>query len=209
MKAIIKAVVFDHGGVLSRGGETGTNEKAASRAMGLDDVIQIPDLNEDLKCGRIGNAEYVQEINRRFPDAPVRLTDDVWDGVYAALRPDPLAYEFAARCREAGLRVAMLSSVNLGIAERLRADGSYDGFDPLVLSCEQGCAKPDSAVYVAVEAGLPGVDPAEILLLDDQEKHCKAARRAGWQAIRVDSPEQMVSDASAAIGAGFDAAVNA
>lgn len=198
----IEAVIFDHGGVLSKGGEKGTNEKAASRRMGLDSVIEIPDLNEDLKCGRISNAGYVDEINRRYPDAPARLTNEMWDDVYSSLQPDPEAYAFAQRCRQAGLRVGMLSSINPAMAERLYADGSYDGFNPLILSYYVGCAKPDPAIYKLVEDRLPDVHPHAILFLDDQDKCTAGALDRGWRAIRVDSTEQMIRDAGALLGLG-------
>lgn len=195
-----KAVVFDHGGVLTRGGEKGTNETAASRAMGLAEPIVIPDLNEALKCGRIGNREYVQQINQRFPDAPRRLTDAMWDDIYARLRPDPDAYAFADRCREAGLRTSILTSINPAMAACLQTDGSYDGFDPVIMSCYVGCAKPDPKIYQLVEQQLAGIDPSEILFLDDQEKCCAGARQRGWHAIRVDSTEQMIREASDLLG---------
>ena len=197
--AEIKAVMFDHGGVLTRGGEKGTNEKAASRAMGLTEVIVIPDINEALKRGAITNAEYVDEINHRFPDAPTRLTMGMWDDIYAALERDPLAYEFAERCRQAGYRVGILSSVNATIARRLYDDGSYKGFLPVVLSCFEGTAKPDPEIYAVVEEDLEdrGIRPSQILFLDDQEKCCVGARARGWQAIRVDSAEQMIRYAGA------------
>lgn len=191
----IKAVIFDQGGVLSRGGEKGTNEKAASRAMGLSDTIEIPDLTEDLKRGQIDNSQFVNEINRRYPHAPRKLSDEMWDDVYASLKPDPLSYDFARRCRMSGRQVGLLSNINPAMAERFRTDGSYDGFDPLVLSCYACCAKPDSEIYAIVEAGLPGIKPGEIFLLDDQDKCVAGALSRGWQAMKVTSPEQMVRDA--------------
>lgn len=191
----IKAVIFDQGGVLSKGGEKGTNEKAVSQAMGLDTTIEIPDLLEDLKRGRINNIQFVEEINRRYPNAPTRLSDSMWDDVYSQLKPDPLSYDFARQCRRSGLKVGLLSNINPAMAERLRADGSYCDFDPLVLSCFVGCAKPDPKIYALVEAGLPGVTPEEILLLDDQDKCVVGARKRGWQAIKVTSSKQMVREA--------------
>lgn len=191
----ILAVIFDQGGVLSRGGEKGTNEAAATRAMGLDVQIEVADLLEALKRGEISNAQFVEAINRRYPDAPERLTDAMWDDVYDSLRPDPRAYDFAHRCRESGRRVGLLSNINPAMVARLRADGSYDGFDPLVLSCEVGCAKPDPQIYAIVETRLPGIDPSQILLLDDQGKCVAGARDRGWQAILVTSPEQMIQEA--------------
>jgi HAD superfamily hydrolase (TIGR01509 family) len=191
----IKAVIFDHGGVLTRGGEKGTNEKAASAAMGLDRVIEIPELNQALKVGAITNQQYVDEINLLYPNAPYKLTMAMWDNIYDTLVPDAAAYAYAEALRDRGLVVGMLSSINQAMAVRLHQDGSYDGFSPVVLSCYQGCAKPDPAIYAVVEFHLTGVDPAEILFLDDQEKCCEGARRRGWRAIRVDSSEQMIRDA--------------
>lgn len=198
----IRAVVFDHGGVLTRGGEKGTNEKAASRAMGLDYVIEIPDINEALKRGEIANQAYVDEINVRFPDAPKPLTMDMWDDVYDQLVPDAAAYLYAQALRDRGLKVAMLSSVNALIAARLLEDGCYEGFHPLVLSCVEGVAKPDPEIYRLVEEGLGDIHPRQILFLDDQEKCCVGARRRGWNAIRVDSTEQMIADAEALLERG-------
>lgn len=197
----IKAVIFDHGGVLTRGGESGTNQKICSKAMGLADVIVIPELNEALKVGEISPIEFIEQINALYPDAPQPLTDAVWDDIYATLVRDVGAYEFAERVRRAGFRVGMLSSINVPMATRLQDDGSYDGFSPIILSCYQGVAKPDPAVFASVEFHLGGeILPEEILFLDDQEKHCASARRSGWNVIRVDSTEQMVRDASALLG---------
>jgi putative hydrolase of the HAD superfamily len=200
MVTSVKVVMFDHGGVLSRGGEKGTNEKAASRAMGLDSVIDIPDLNQALKVGRISNEQYIAEINQRFPNAPVPLTMSMWGEIYETLAFDSLSYEFVQRCRAAGLQTGILSSINPAMAEALKADGTYDGFSPLVLSCYVGCAKPDPAIYALVEQELPGIQPYEILFLDDQEKCVMGARQRGWRAIQVVSPEQMIQEASRLLG---------
>jgi FMN phosphatase YigB (HAD superfamily) len=196
----IKAVIFDHGGVLTRGGESGTNQKMCSRAMGLSEPIVIPGLNEALKIGKIEPDEFIDEVNLLYPDAPKPLTAGVWDDIYATLVRDKEAYAFADRVSRAGFRVGMLSSINVPMATRLQQDGSYDGFSPIVLSCYQGVAKPDPAVFATVEFHLQNVLPEEILFLDDQEQHCAAARRAGWNAIRVDSSEQMAREASQALG---------
>ena len=197
----IKAVIFDQGGVLSKGGGKGTNVEAASRAMGLSDTIKIPDLIEALQRGGIDNDQFVKEINRRYPDAPTKLSDKMWDDVYASLKPEPLSYDFVRRCQDSGRRVGLLSNINPAMAQRLRADGSYDIFDPLVvLSCFVRCAKPDPEIYAAVEAGLTGIRRREILLLDDQDKCVNGALSRGWQAMKVISPEQMVRDGSKLLG---------
>jgi FMN phosphatase YigB (HAD superfamily) len=167
--------------------------------MGLE-AVEAPDLIEALKRGQIDNAQFVDGINRLYPNAPKKLTNAMWDIVYASLKPEPLSYEFVRTCKNSGRRVGLLSNINPAMAELLRVDGSYDDFDPLVLSCYAGCAKPDPAIYAIVEAGLPGIKPGEILLLDDQDKCVNGAHARGWQALKVTSPEQMVRDASTLLG---------
>ncbi|HYG83742.1 MAG TPA: HAD family hydrolase [Verrucomicrobiae bacterium] len=200
MATLIKAVIFDQGGVLSLGGEKGTNEKAATRAIGLRETIVVPKLLDDLKRGRIDNNIFVQEVNRLYPDAPNVLTDKMWDDVYLSLKPERVAYDFAGKCHAAGLHVGLLSNINPAIAARLHKDGSYKGFDPLILSCEVGCAKPDPEIYAKVEQALPAIRPGEILLLDDQDKCVQGAVNRGWQALKVTSTKQLVRDASKLLG---------
>lgn len=192
----IEGVVFDHGGVLTRGGGKGTNERVASAHMGLDSVIEVPDLTRQLKTGAIRNKDYVEAVNARFPHARHRLTMAMWDEIYADLTQDWMAYDLVSRCRAAGLRTAILSSINPTVGEWLRKDGSYDGFEPVVLSYACGLAKPDPRIYRLVEDQMR-LRPQQLLFLDDQESCCAAARDQGWAAIRVDSSAQMVADVTA------------
>ena len=199
----VKAVVFDQGGVLSLGGEKGANEKAAAQVMGLPNPIVVPDLIEALKRGQIGNNEFIDEINRRYPNAPNKCTDEMWNLIHSWwLKPDERSYRLAAQCRASGRRVGLLSNINPAMVRLLRADGSYKGFDPLVLSCMVGCAKPDPEIYAVVEAGLSGIKPGEILLLDDQQKCIDGARRQGWQAMLVTDLDKMVRDVTSLLSLG-------
>jgi HAD superfamily hydrolase (TIGR01509 family) len=66
--------------------------------------------------------------------------------------------------------------------------------------CDVRCAKPYPEVFAITEKQLRGISPEQILFLDDQEQHCAAARRAGWNAIQVDSSEQMIREASQMLG---------
>lgn len=54
-------------------------------------------------------------------------------------------------------------------------------FAPIVLSHEEGCLKPEPAIYArAVERA--GVPAERIFFCDDVPEHVEAARRAGWDA---------------------------
>ena len=139
----ILAIMFDMGGVLTIGGEKGTNEKAATEGLGLSETIQVPDLLEALKRGQINNEQFVAEVNLRYSHAPYRLTSAMWAKIYETLQPEPYANRLAWLCCEAELTVGLISNINFTIADMLSQDGRYSGFRPLVLSCYAGFAKPD------------------------------------------------------------------
>ena len=57
----------------------------------------------------------------------------------------------------------------------------------LVVSQAVGCAKPHAAIYrlfwERLEAFLPGVQPSELVLVDDKEANVEAARAEGWLGV--------------------------
>ena len=55
---------------------------------------------------------------------------------------------------------------------------------PLYMSCDMGCAKPDSAFYARIEEDL-GCASDEIILLDDTLKNIEGAKAKGWSAIHI------------------------
>lgn len=196
----IVAVMYDQGGVLTVGGEKGTNEKAASRGLDLSDTIQAPHLLEALKRGQINNEQFVAEVNRLYWYAPRQLTNAMWAEVYESLQPEPFANQLAQLCRDAGFVVGLLSNINFAIAEMLSGGGRYEGFEPLVLSCYEGFAKPDPEIYEIVEERLGGIQPEQILLIDDQDKCVDGARERGWQVVKWEDPEQTFYNVRAMLG---------
>lgn len=194
---VAKAVIFDQGGVLTAEGGKGTNEHAVMRAMGLTEPVEISELLELLKRGKLTNDQFIERVNSRYSERASRpLTDAMWDDIYQALRKSQvsMAYRLADRCRKAGLRVGLLSNINPGMASRLLEGGLYKGFDPCILSCEVGYAKPDPQIYELVESQLRGIEPQQILLIDDQEKCVKGAEERGWQTVLATSTSQMIRD---------------
>ncbi|QSR31598.1 hydrolase [Nocardioides sp. S5] len=119
------------------------------RALGLDDD-QVDGLVEDYWRW------YVGTLDRPLLD---------W---FAAQRPDRLT--------------AILSNSGPGARERERHHGFEDVTDDIVYSHEVGVAKPDPAAYELAARRL-GVEPHEVLFLDDVEANVDAARRAGWHAV--------------------------
>ena len=68
-----------------------------------------------------------------------------------------------------------------------------DWFDGIVVSGEEGVAKPDARIFEIVCERFE-LEPATTLFVDDSERNVEAARSLGFDAIRFDDPDQLRSE---------------
>jgi len=195
---VIKAVLFDFGGVLSEAGKRGSVRGWLGRVYGLDvDVQKMQDVFRKMWRGQMSDDEFMDEIRRRFPDTPIVDKGDFMQHMQHFNRSEPV-YALAERLRQHGLKTGVLSNVfSIGV-QALRAGGFYNGFDPVLLSCEVGYAKPDPEFYQMAIDRL-GVQPEEIIFIDDQQYCIDPAQEMGMHVILARSPEQIVHDAEAIV----------
>lgn len=200
---MIRAVLFDFGGVLTEGGKAGSIARTLAKIYGIDEPrVRMSPVREKLTRGQISDEEFFAELNRLHPGEAKATKENFYQHGDIFVRCEPV-YQLAHILRGHGIRTAILSNVFPMSAAQLRAEGFYEGFDPLILSCDVKCAKPERAIYdVAVEKlDLP---PHEIVFIDDQEKFLEPARKLGMQTIRADSPQQIVADTLALLKAEND-----
>lgn len=193
---MIKAVLFDYGGVLSEGGKKGCIPKIFAKIYGIDVSETNPDCDLTLmvRCGEITEQEYFAEMNRRHPNGPRATPENYLAAADILMRSEPV-FELAASLREQGIMTGILSNINGTIAEELRKRGEYDDFDPLILSYELGLAKPDPELYtLAVDR--TGFKANEVLLIDDMEM-CRPPAEINMHFILATSPQQIVDDTKA------------
>ncbi len=190
---MIKAVLFDFGGVLSEAGKAGSIRRIFDAIYGLDlSAMQIDDISQKMWRGQISDEEYLAEIRRRHPDAPLVTPDEFRRHMDAFTRSEPV-YRLAEELRAAGIKTGILSNVfGIGVGP-LREGGFYDGFDPVILSCEVGLAKPEAAIYQLAAERL-GLRPEEIIFIDDQKAWLDPAGEAGMHMVLAENPEQIVAD---------------
>ena len=179
-------VVFDLGGVLA---EFGGVERMRVLA-GVDDDEEL--WRRWLTC------EWVRRFERGAcspEDFAAGVVDD-WgltltgEAFLAEFRewlvgPLPGAEDLVAQTRAAGLPVAVLSNTNKVHWEA--GAGRWplvSMFDRAFLSFEIGMVKPDPEIFERVVEDL-GVDPDQVLFLDDNRINVDAARAAGLRAERV------------------------
>jgi glucose-1-phosphatase len=68
-------------------------------------------------------------------------------------------------------------------------------FDKLILSHQVNSVKPEEKIYRSVEL-YTQKPPEEHIFIDDIEEYAEGARKAGWDAVRFESAEQLKKDLS-------------
>lgn len=192
---MIKAVLFDYGGVLADGGRPGqlSNNLAVN--------LQIPNEHaealvaegfERIKRGRISEDEFWHILEKSY-GYPIDLQHrNIWAN-WEELRPLQEMHELRDDLISEGLVVGILSNTEPNVAKLLRDHGAYDNYSPVILSCEVTYAKPDQEIYeLAIEK--LNLDPIEILFIDDQLRMIEPAKKLGMQVVHAKSTEQTIRD---------------
>ena len=182
---MIKAVVFDFGGVLMRTEDhTGRRRWEARLGLGeyeLDRAVFHSEAAIRATVGDALEAAIWQDVASRFQlsaDEIAALETDFWSG--DRLDTDLVALLASLRPR---YQTAILSNYWTGGRELIgRINGLEQVVDTIFISSEERLAKPDPRLYQRVAERL-GVQPVEIVLVDDFIANIDGARAAGWQTI--------------------------
>jgi putative hydrolase of the HAD superfamily len=189
---MIKVVLFDFGGVLTESGKKGFIAQTLGKLYDMPaSEMDVNDFHYSLRRGQAKDDQLFIELNARYGK---QITKEMFLAeVHKTFVPSQDVFKLAEDLRRHGIRTGILSNIFAMNAEVLRREGWYDGFDPVVLSCEEGVAKPDKGMYTkAIKR--TGVRPEEILFIDDQDKCMPPALALGMHTVLAISPPQIVSD---------------
>ena len=185
---VIRAVVFDVGGVLERVASPAALWTTWRERLGLSEVgMQVAEARVDpddlIEIGGLTEAEYRQRYADAFGLTDVQTEEfmrDLWNWYCGELDPELAAYAASLRPRYA---TAILSNSADGARREEQARyGFEDLVDTIIYSHEVGVAKPDRRVY-ALTCERLSVRPEEAVLLDDVQACVDGARRFGMQAL--------------------------
>lgn len=169
---MIKAIIFDCFGVMY-GGSLATLADMAPR----EHRQAIYDCNQAKDYGYINYPEYLQQIGELIGIAP--------EAVDTVMRQHHIAntwlIEYAQGLREQ-YKVALLSNIGDQTMERLFDGKVGELFDEVVLSYQEGIAKPNPEIFTLTAERL-GVTPGECVMIDDLMANCEGAEVAGMHSI--------------------------
>jgi len=204
---MIQAVVFDFGGVFSKG------DRARARLADFDALLGWPTgtmlyrlfSGEAWELASTGKISPEEHWARTAGDVESRLPAD-----FGRFKGDPFYLEdidqevvtLAVRLRER-CRLALCSNALPGLADHLEAMPEFRAlFEEIVISALVGLRKPDAQIFelTARKLGLPISD---CLLVDDKERNALAAEAAGMSAVVFRSAEQLEASLDSLLQGGW------
>ena len=198
---MIRAVIFDWGGVLMRTVD-------ASPRLAWDARLGLVPGNVNrlvfesyawrrAQLGQMRDGDFWVNLGARLnlsPDALTEFRRDFWAG--DRLDGDLVALIRSLRPR---YKTALLSNFSAQLSQLLTQHGLIDVLDVIVISGEEGILKPDARIY-HLAAGRLGVPVADCLFVDDVEENVAGARAAGMQALHFVSFPSVVLGLSSELG---------
>jgi putative hydrolase of the HAD superfamily len=198
-----KAVVLDWGGVLTLLPAPGDLARLGA-ACGLSgDSFETAWLapRHDYDRGALTAADYWRRVGLA-DDA--RLEDVLAADADCWARPNLPVADWLRRLKESGFATGLLSNVPREQWQRLRS--GYERWlaycDCLTLSFEVSCAKPEEAIFRHCIDCL-GLEPREVLFVDDLPQNVEAAAALGLDAIRYEGIEPLRAELTARYGASL------
>lgn len=196
---MVRAVVFDIGGVLEVTPDTGWMERWAEdlglSAEGFRERIHEPAYQGSR--GQITLPEFIAAVQKVFgldAERASAFMDDLWHEYLGTLNTDLLAYFSGLRGR---VRTGILSNSFVGAREREQARyGFEDHCEVVVYSHEEGLMKPDPAFYAVVCERLD-VLPEDVVFLDDVQRCVDGARAVGMTAILYEDNASAIAEIEA------------
>jgi epoxide hydrolase-like predicted phosphatase len=193
---VIRAVVFDIGGVLEITPDLGVHQRWETR-LGLpagELHARMSDVWQGGSVGTITLDDVHEALRARLglgDDKLAHYMSDLWREYLGTANTELI--EYARRLRPA-YRTGIVSNSFVGAREREQAAyGFEDLVEEIVYSHEAGFSKPDPRIYVLICARLD-VPPGEMIFLDDTDACVAGARDAGLHAVRYQDNAQAIAE---------------
>ncbi len=125
--------------------------------------------------------EMVPELKAKFPQYAHLI--DAYATRFSETIPGPVAgtHDLVARLKAAEVPLFGLSNFGADFWDEFRRNQPvFDGFQDIVVSGTEKCAKPDARIYEIAECRF-ALPPQELFFIDDKEENIAAATQRGWQ----------------------------
>ena len=212
---MLKAVLWDFGGVITSSPFAAFARYEAERGLPIGAVRQINAVNPDTNAwARLERSEIDGEtFDRLFAEEARALGWDIPGGDILALLSGTVRPRMVAaieHCRSLGFKTGCITNnAPVGHGAGMARDAAEAGavaailarFDAVIESSKVGLRKPDPKIYLMM-CDMLGVEPRACVYLDDLGGNCKGAASTGMTAIKV-LDEGALDDLGAWLGTRF------
>ena len=209
----IKAIVSDFGGVLTTPlmqsflavqDEIGISVEQFGAAMRTIQDREGSHPLFEMEVGKITESDFLAKLGEALePELGHHPELHRFREIYFdALDPNEPMIELMRELKGRGLRMALLTN-NVKEWEPLwRTMLPVDEiFEFVVDSAFVGCRKPDREIYdITLQRLSDGLEPQNLLFIDDIEVNATAARELGWSAVHYREPEQAIGEIRELVG---------
>ncbi|MFH1506479.1 MAG: HAD family phosphatase [archaeon] len=187
---MVKAIIFDVGGVVVNGREEEIYAKLAEK-LGIDE-IELKSMkkqhNQELLTGKLKIAEFAEEIKERFGIEKDILS--TWKEVHIEATPANKELILLVGKLKKKYTVGAISNVPDLHTKVTEARCIYSHFEPKIISCDVGLAKPGKEIFELMLKKLD-MDADECIYIDDREIHIEGAKKLGFKTILFKDNEQL------------------
>jgi len=192
--SVIQAVIFDWGGVLIENPTEGIL-RYCREVLGIGTGCMLAAYRKLIPYfqeGKISEEEFWKGVRRRTGakgGMPASLWLEAFEHSYVEKKD---VFAVAHALHGSGWRTGILSNTEKP-ARSIMERETYRIFDPVVLSWEVGSSKPQGRIFEALIDTL-GLNPHEILLIDDAAANIAAAKDLGLQGLLFSDAETLRTD---------------
>jgi epoxide hydrolase-like predicted phosphatase len=182
---VIRAIIFDCFGVLA----TDTWRAFLDALPEGADLKKAHQLNHAVDAGLITQQEFLAGVKEVTGSEP----PDIGQMLGGEIAKNVQLLDYIKELKKQ-YKIGMLSNISSNwVRDYFLTAKEQKLFDTMIFSFEVGMTKPDPRIFWLAAQRL-GVDPDEVVFIDDIDRYCQAARNEGMQAIVYENFKQLKAD---------------
>ncbi len=193
---MIKAILFDMGGVVLTGRLEDIIRKVSDN-LGVElSAIQTPikERERELLKGEIRLKELVEKIKKKSNlGLSINQIFDIWNNSYLEVMHINNDLINIVDHLKKNYKLGLISNLSDFHAEINKKRGFLSHFNPCILSCDVGMAKPDKNIFELALIRMK-LKPFECIFVDDRNEHLTIASSMGFKTILFTDNKHFLSD---------------